>query len=1029
MSTRYNAFISYKHAPEDNRVADAVHKGLEHFHIPGKIRKKTGIKKIDRIFRDKAELPITSDLSDTIRDALENSDYLIVLCSTNTKESAWVPREIETFLLNHTKRDIFTVLVNGEPRDVIPEVLQFEDRVIVDEDGKEHKTRVPIEPLSCDYRISPRQAKKTELPRLASGLIGCAYDEIMNRHRQYRLRQMTAVFSIALAVLLGFCGYMLYSRNEIHKNYVESLRNQSRYLANESGKLLEKENRITALQLALEALPGSDGDDRPVTAEAIKALTDATLAYEANDGNNIHAAWNYAMPGTVSDFQVSSDGKTIAVRDEGSVVRVWDTTSHKSILSLDSSSEQSHSGKVVGMIFPDDTCFAIWWDKTIICYEIASGNKRWEYSLEDGSFEDGENVMIREGSVIIATSKNEYLELDTGSGEVKNKIEVPRKAGYEDLGIVESKLSPNGRKIAFRGIVGWNDYAYAVLDIDSGDLQISRVSGTKNDTAGNGESAQKMSVNKDVDIGQTVYHKSDSEQTIKDIAWVDDDTVIVASTYIDNTASASYGSMDVIFVDHAKITCAGTNDPTKKNDGLTEKWTADFECNGVMINSDFINLGKNTIAYYSGNVISVYDAVTGKEKYRNNVNDSVIDVSDRDGDGKPAYITENGGYAFPASQGSEEEKAYYVRYFTDELRQVVVNNGVYVRQNLACEVIYYGVSVYDEAWTSFGEDAVLPEMSDQFCMDEKCLTVYSRSTQGPLLSLFGLDGSIKNSQIRLEGESTTLYKLIGIHKDRVYLISGTGQLSLLSVDINNGKTEKKELTDLASGIDSVSSIKNGKIVCINKDNNNESALAVYDIETDKKESIVLPGETGEILRSPVYYDGNNIAGTYAVTDGNKILILDGSGKTKTTINCPGVAPIGITFSNNNWIVLYNDGRLCRYDQGTGDTISEKYISVYHAFEGEAEFQEDEENHLLYIQMDTRTDVIDMESDVEIANIRNCFGHHPGRDIFVTSSGSSAEKKQVGYYKRYSVRELMEKARDILQDEKIPEDVKSQYGLE
>ncbi|MEE3467399.1 MAG: toll/interleukin-1 receptor domain-containing protein, partial [Eubacterium sp.] len=92
---KYNAFISYKHAPEDNKVADAVHKGLEHFHIPGKIRKKTGVKKINRIFRDKAELPITNDLSDNIADALANSDYLIVLCSTNTKESAWVPREIE----------------------------------------------------------------------------------------------------------------------------------------------------------------------------------------------------------------------------------------------------------------------------------------------------------------------------------------------------------------------------------------------------------------------------------------------------------------------------------------------------------------------------------------------------------------------------------------------------------------------------------------------------------------------------------------------------------------------------------------------------------------------------------------------------------------------------------------------------------------------------------------------------------------------------------------------------------------------
>ena len=34
MINHYNAFISYKHAPEDIRVAEAVQRGLEHFHIP-----------------------------------------------------------------------------------------------------------------------------------------------------------------------------------------------------------------------------------------------------------------------------------------------------------------------------------------------------------------------------------------------------------------------------------------------------------------------------------------------------------------------------------------------------------------------------------------------------------------------------------------------------------------------------------------------------------------------------------------------------------------------------------------------------------------------------------------------------------------------------------------------------------------------------------------------------------------------------------------------------------------------------------
>ena len=209
MINHFNAFISYKHAPEDNRVAEAVHKGLERFHIPRRIRKKTGIKRINRIFRDKDELPITSDLSDSIAHALADTDYLIVICSTATKESKWVPREIEYFLRNHTRRQITTVLVDGEPEDVIPDILKYEDRTFLNEQGQSYTVRVPLEPLSCDYRMSHNRAKKEELPRLASALLGCSYDELMNRRRQYKIRRLSLIFAAFMTrSLISFSGIL-----------------------------------------------------------------------------------------------------------------------------------------------------------------------------------------------------------------------------------------------------------------------------------------------------------------------------------------------------------------------------------------------------------------------------------------------------------------------------------------------------------------------------------------------------------------------------------------------------------------------------------------------------------------------------------------------------------------------------------------------------------------------------------------------------------------------------------------------------
>ena len=169
----YNAFISYKHGPLDSKIASHIQRKLEHFHVPHKLGKKLKHKKITQIFRDKDELPITSDLTETITNALEKAEYLIVICSTHTRESFWVKREINTFLKTHSQDKILTVLTEGEPFEVIPEELLTQVKEYTDENGFMQRVKVPVEPLSCDYRMRTSQADKEELPRLAAALLGC----------------------------------------------------------------------------------------------------------------------------------------------------------------------------------------------------------------------------------------------------------------------------------------------------------------------------------------------------------------------------------------------------------------------------------------------------------------------------------------------------------------------------------------------------------------------------------------------------------------------------------------------------------------------------------------------------------------------------------------------------------------------------------------------------------------------------------------------------------------------------------------
>lgn len=1020
MSGHYNAFISYKHAPEDNRVAEAIHKGLEHFHIPSKIQKKTGIKRINRIFRDKDELPITSDLSDSISAALADADYLIVICSTNTKESAWVPREIEYFLKNHTKKQIFTVLVNGEPVDVIPDILKYEDRVIKDENGEERTVRIPAEPLSCDYRMPLGKAKKTELPRLACGIIGCAYDELMNRRRQYRIKQLTAAFLAVLAVMAAFSGYMYYSRDRIRKTYLESLKNQSRYLANESRNLFEKEQRITALQLALEALPKDEEDERPVTAEAVRALTDATLAYETSEGNNIHAAWNYRMPNVISDFEVTSDGGTLAIRDDGNVVGVWDTESHQRSLYLDREYE-----RISGMRFLDDKHLLIWNGSDMDCYDASDGEKIWTCSATGyGSFDDEKNLMVSEDSFYICTLDKKYQEIDSKTGKLKKSYALPEDPRMEEAGIVESVLSPDGKKIAFRILRGWNEYAYGVFEPDTGKALISDY----------------------------------LDEAVKSVGWADSDTVMVASTDVETSGSMSFAGKEIIANDHSTVMCIDASD-------LTQKWKADFVCNGVMIENGFVDLG-DSVAFFSGNVAEVYDTKTGELRYSNNVNDSIIDVSDRDKDGRPLYLTRDGGYATPI-QGEGPDRVYYSKYFADDLAQVIVNKGVYARQSLSHEIIYYGVNVYDEEWTPLGDDPSFPDTVNAVFMDEDYLAVLSEDEGTPVIDVYGLDDKALHKQKKLDGDGVYQYELLGIRDGKVFLGHEIdNDLELVSFDTKKDEIKKEKLFKMNTMLRDACVMKNGKIIYTSVTDDYEAVFGSLDIDTGEKKETKLTEDAGYIKGAPAYYDDpgvvclsgenelvvdvktgeavkinvpegwagagcfsdNSDGGLFAVSDGNRILIVDKGGNVKATTGSPGLTPIGMTFLSGDLLVLFNDGSLNRYSKETGEFLKNIDVVVYYSFNGDISFDYDENEELLYIQVDDMCDVVDMKNGIEIANIERCRGHQRARDIFVTVSKEPGGEKRVGYYKRYTVEELIGKAHDILKGTELSEEQRSRYGI-
>lgn len=348
MIEKFDAFISYKHAPLDNKIAEEVQKNLEHYHVPSKLKNKLEKKKIERIFRDKAELPITSSLSENISYALEHSDFLIVICSHSTKLSGWVPREIEYFLKFHPISHVLTVLAEGEPDEVIPKQLlettilkkdEFGETVL-DENGEPETEVLELEPLSCDYRLPLRTARRKELPRLAAAILGCSYDELVMRARQYRRRRNAIIISAALIAAVISIGYLLWSRTQIQNNYEqaqENLRqaqiNQSIFLANAAERVLQEEHDgIGAAQLALEALP-KEGEDRPVLPKALRVLADTVSAYipEIPSSQDFFPTSKFSMSSPIKSMVTSKDEKTLFLLNESGEVAGFDIGTQKNL--------------------------------------------------------------------------------------------------------------------------------------------------------------------------------------------------------------------------------------------------------------------------------------------------------------------------------------------------------------------------------------------------------------------------------------------------------------------------------------------------------------------------------------------------------------------------------------------------------------------------------------------------------------------------------------------------------------------------
>lgn len=349
---KYWAFISYRHADntkQDRDWASWLHKSIETYEVPAELigtindRGDEIPERIYPVFRDEVSLPADADLENSIVHALDNSLFLVALCSPSAVESKYVAQEIEHFKNTGKENRIIAGIIAGDPghpqKECFPEPL----REIVNKDGK------LSEPIAADFRLpdgnegytSPEAYKKhllktlpkKEASKLAdkyderlqlmklkiiAGILGKPLETIRNRDKAYQLakakrRQLlltVVVFTVStLALVAAYAGVLAWEKKlDAEKAELKAVASEKRTTnalqGEKNAKIEAQTERDKAIQFASEAernaatAKRAESETRRKTSLAASTVSNELLTQNRSSRALAHAIRAYDLDPT-----------------------------------------------------------------------------------------------------------------------------------------------------------------------------------------------------------------------------------------------------------------------------------------------------------------------------------------------------------------------------------------------------------------------------------------------------------------------------------------------------------------------------------------------------------------------------------------------------------------------------------------------------------------------------------------------------------------------------------------------------------
>ena len=1039
MKQQYNAYITYEHSELNNKISEMIETKLKYYPIPKKLLNDSDTKKIEKIFRYPIEPPINNTALDNINNAILTSEYMIVVCSPETAKSDRITQEIKLFLQDHTIEHILAVISDGETCDVIPEILKSKKIIRKNSNGSYETVHEPHQPMTFDFRASNKSAVRKELPRLLATITGCSYEGLVQK-RQFK--QQIIYFSVAavctIALFAGFANYMIKSRQQVEEKYTKSLEDRSQLLANGSDKKLANNERFPAIQLALEALPNESNPDCPVTPEAERSITKASLAYVSNSSAERSSVWNYKVPQTaVQYYEVSGDGKYLAATDLGRNIMIWDTETNKNTFSL---SAANYSG----ISFIQNNMLLLTGANELCCVDAQTGKTLWNVFPQENETYDSENIIVSGKTFLVPNTQGTVYVFSAADG----KLTATYKPAFESEEVPTPEkyiASPSDERFAYIATLSSPKDTLVLFD-----PQENTTKSVSLDTLGE-------------------YNTGDY---ISDVFWQDEKNIYIKIYIAETTKNSKKYGKTIQTENHSDIVCLTTDD-------LRANWKYDFSYTTIPYNSELISIpAKNIVYVYEGNMFRLLDYETGEVMNSYDLNSSIINMHMSGCMPDPVLVTSSGC----VSQIQSSAKANYMeseRFFPDNIDRSAEKNGFFVHIKDSDEIIQFKDNVYDSNLKTFENcpDFYMINPSNTFVSGNTAV-VLSKEKGTEYASIFDATTKKFITKTELGYSEACRYEILDVYEDKIFvsLLSASKKNTITAIDAKTG--DKKDYA-VSTGDSTLSDSKiyfDHGAIAYKKEQNDQVFIEVCDLATEKKNRYLIPSEIVaydnlqfDYSGGIIYLSGQN--GDYIITlDGQSakkvqlsekwgkttmvslipgeqriviayeasLLVKDYSANTLYEIKCPDLEPYCASIyapedpaEKKILLIPYDQGFLYRYDAETGEYLGQSELTADHTglTLHNIKFDYYKDSGLLYIQQGTTLNILNTSRWLELTAIKSCFGYNSESDTFIVSFYDENKFNKLGFFKHYTLEELIQKGKNIIGDIEMSDEMKAEYGID